>query len=921
MNDSQHRALPFITVDSRGRFSVNEQAAAFLDRLDAPLAIVAVAGKYRTGKSLLLNRVMLQVGDGAGFGVGETVQACTKGLWLHTKVLGVPQEDGSIQNVLIVDTEGLGAFNATETHDSRVFALALLVSSFFIYNSVGTIDEQAISTLSLVANISKHVRARSDAAVKAGDSGDMETDDNDDGEKLQQQEALQDARELGRHFPDFLWLVRDFSLQLRDEHGEALSENEYLEQALRDQSADNVDSDAARQSIAEKNRLRALLRAYFPRRSCATLVRPCANESDLQRLDSMPDSALRAEFVQAARRLQSRVLRAAPAKSIGDSGKTLSGRGLLRLCRSYVDAMNSGAAPVIRDSWALLSEVQFRDAVESADDCYRQVVEQSGDGPFAPLALRRLLDLAEERALQHFAREVPEPDGVLFEQFERRLRDKLRVLAADAIATNERTLHALTRSLLDQYYHRETVERLIERGDLSEFVLDCMIKSREAFFERLIGDDNVWPDEAVVYSIRSIWEVAAADHTEQTLRRFGERCTALNAELAELRESAQRIEQLRQQIESGEQALRAEKERSVEALAERAAEVRALGEQIAELQSQCADLSSEAASRSALSEEEWAQKERALREQTHAEVSEASARAERAEREAASLRAQSESIGDSFRERIAQLQLETEQSLRSMHDAHAQQVEALQTRCEQSESERDALQRDVRLLRERAVDSEQQLAEERKRFETSLQSLNDRWRAESAKHHDERLTLTRSIKEAEATAALRQQQLEALRERMAEEKPNVEAERARAALERVDEEAKRLRSETFESRRALDDQRAKVRSLEQQLSEQERKFEMAKMQLRLDFEVQLAKERASLHSGSASTGSIKRSMGSVLGGGASSSSTPTHYYGAARNNETTMTTGATKSGFGDDSLPSAKRRREESAGSLTPLSK
>jgi hypothetical protein len=38
-------------------------------------------------------------------------------------------------------------------HDSIIFSLALLLSSNFIYNSVGSIDEGALNNLSLVVNL------------------------------------------------------------------------------------------------------------------------------------------------------------------------------------------------------------------------------------------------------------------------------------------------------------------------------------------------------------------------------------------------------------------------------------------------------------------------------------------------------------------------------------------------------------------------------------------------------------------------------------------------------------------------------------------------------------------------------------------------------------------------------------------------
>ena len=103
----------------------------------------AVAGMYRTGKSYLLNRLILDRSD--GFGVGPTINPCTKGLWLWSEPIQGQQQNGDPISVLVIDTEGLGAFDETQNHDVRIFTLAILLSSSFIYNSMGSIDESALS--------------------------------------------------------------------------------------------------------------------------------------------------------------------------------------------------------------------------------------------------------------------------------------------------------------------------------------------------------------------------------------------------------------------------------------------------------------------------------------------------------------------------------------------------------------------------------------------------------------------------------------------------------------------------------------------------------------------------------------------------------------------------------------------------------
>lgn len=60
---------------------------------------------YRTGKSYLLNRILLKTSK--GFGVGPTVNPCTKGLWIWNEAIAVPEN----KHMLVVDTEGLGALD------------------------------------------------------------------------------------------------------------------------------------------------------------------------------------------------------------------------------------------------------------------------------------------------------------------------------------------------------------------------------------------------------------------------------------------------------------------------------------------------------------------------------------------------------------------------------------------------------------------------------------------------------------------------------------------------------------------------------------------------------------------------------------------------------------------------------------------
>ena len=71
------------------------------------MAIISVAGVYRTGKSFLLNTMLLNIKK--GFAVGPTINPQTKGIWVWGKPLNFKNENNEIINVLVMDSEGLGS--------------------------------------------------------------------------------------------------------------------------------------------------------------------------------------------------------------------------------------------------------------------------------------------------------------------------------------------------------------------------------------------------------------------------------------------------------------------------------------------------------------------------------------------------------------------------------------------------------------------------------------------------------------------------------------------------------------------------------------------------------------------------------------------------------------------------------------------
>ena len=81
------------------------------------------------------------------------------------------------------------------------------------------IDETALESLSLVCNLSRNVH------VKSKPAGEPE-----------------DETEYARHFPQFMWVIRDFALQLEDESGRMITDKDYLELALEQKGSSKTEA-------------------------------------------------------------------------------------------------------------------------------------------------------------------------------------------------------------------------------------------------------------------------------------------------------------------------------------------------------------------------------------------------------------------------------------------------------------------------------------------------------------------------------------------------------------------------------------------------------------------------------------------------------------------------------------------------------
>ncbi|KAM7138213.1 guanylate-binding protein 1-like [Macrochelys suwanniensis] len=364
-----------IETSPEGTLAVRPEALQVLEGITQPVVVVAIAGLYRTGKSYLMNRL---AGKSKGFSLGSTIQSHTKGIWMWC--LPHPRRAG--HTLVLLDTEGLGDVEKDNTKkDAWIFSLAILLSSTLVYNSLGTIDGQVLEKLHYVTELTKHIK------VKAAEAGG----------------GREAATRFVQVFPDFIWAVRDFTLQLEID-GCPITEDEYLERAL------TLDSDGSEKATEAKK----CIRNFFPSRKCFTFDRPAGRRA-LPRLEELQEYQLEPDFRVAARRFCNHIWDEARPMTILE-GHQVTGTALGNLAQTYVASINSGVVPCVENAVLALAQMENAAAVKEALARYAELMGQRAKLPTE--TLQELLDLhaqCQGEALAVFTGRAFKNDGATFQ--------------------------------------------------------------------------------------------------------------------------------------------------------------------------------------------------------------------------------------------------------------------------------------------------------------------------------------------------------------------------------------------------------------------------------------------------------------------------------------------------------------------------
>uniref|UniRef100_A0A7N9CWD9 Guanylate binding protein 3 n=1 Tax=Macaca fascicularis TaxID=9541 RepID=A0A7N9CWD9_MACFA len=539
---------PVSLIDNtKGQLVVNPEALKILSAITQPVVVVAIVGLYRTGKSYLMNKL---AGKKNGFSLGSTVRSHTKGIWMWC----VPHPKKPEHTLVLLDTEGLGDIEKGDNeNDSWIFALAVLLSSTFVYNSMGTINQQAMDQLHYVTELTDRIKANSSPGNN----------------------SVEDSADFVSFFPAFVWTLRDFTLELEVD-GEPITADDYLELSLK-----------LRQGTDKKSKSfndpRLCIRKFFPNRKCFIFDWP-AQKKYLARLEQLKEEELNPDFIEQVAEFCSYILSHSNVKTLS-GGIPVNGPRLESLVLTYVNAISSGDLPCMENAVLALAQIENSAAVEKAIAHYEQQMGQKVQLPTE--TLQELLDLhrdSEREAIEVFMKNSFKD---VDQTFQRKLGAQLEARQDDFCKQNSKASSDCCMALLQDIFgpleedvkqgtfskpggYRLFIQKQQElkkkyyqvprKGIQAEEILQTYLKSKESMTDAILQTDQTLTEKEKEIEVERV-KAESAQASAKMLQEMQRK----NEQMMEQKERSyqEHLKQLTEKMERDRAQLLKEQERTL----------------------------------------------------------------------------------------------------------------------------------------------------------------------------------------------------------------------------------------------------------------------------------------------------------------------------------------------------------------------
>ncbi|KAI8491726.1 Guanylate-binding protein 5 [Branchiostoma belcheri] len=337
----------------RRTLQIVPEALALLEGIEEPVSTLAICGPCRSGKSYILSRLL---GSADAFELGHRFDPKTFGIWMGTSVLR-----GKDFTIVLLDTEGIDAAGASANQDAGILVMTILMSSLLIYNSLNVPYKGDLEKMQCFIKMTEGIAVKKDEKTESSAYSEF--------------------------FPDFLWLLRDVSLEITDEKGKEIPPTEYLITRVLDKeeeeddgseeesTSDKEEEDDCVEEESTSDKVGRAILTFFSSVHCAILERPSEKSAIMSNI-AQHTGSLNPEFNKGVEDLIDRLLTLSHAKRGYYKGSTVNGVALKHMTEEYIEAVNDpNAIPNLDNTWKNTIELMRSRAMEEVVEEYNQMMK------------------------------------------------------------------------------------------------------------------------------------------------------------------------------------------------------------------------------------------------------------------------------------------------------------------------------------------------------------------------------------------------------------------------------------------------------------------------------------------------------------------------------------------------------------------